>query len=72
MFVLSSPGVSVVEMPHSMSYDVRQGASTAALPVLWTEPVSPRDLRWVGRLLCLGSACITLGLVALATFRLVV
>lgn len=72
MFVLASRGVSVVEAPQAISYEMLQGASAASLPVLWKEPALPRDLRWVGRLLCLGSACLTVAIFAFVAAQLVV
>jgi hypothetical protein len=70
MFVLASPGVSVIETPQTSTYDVAQGCP-AALPVPWTEPVLQRDLRWVGRLMCVGSACVSLAVVAWVVVRVV-
>lgn len=71
MFVLASPGVSVIEAPQTTTYDLPQGCRTAALPVPWTEPVLQRDLRWVGRLMCVGSACVSLAVVAWVVVRVV-
>lgn len=71
MLVLSSRGVPIVEAPQSMTCEMLRGAPAATLPVLWREPPSQRDLGWLGRLLCLGSACVTLGLLALIATRLV-